>query len=47
VGVAKFFAFLATRAATLSRQRETIDRALEAVWTGASTPVEALSLVSY
>jgi sn-glycerol 3-phosphate transport system substrate-binding protein len=47
VGVAKFFAFLATRAATLRRQREAIDRALEAVWTGARTPVEALSLVSY
>lgn len=47
VGVAKFFAFLATRAATLHRQREAIDRALEAVWTGARTPVEALSLVSY
>jgi sn-glycerol 3-phosphate transport system substrate-binding protein len=47
VGVAKFFAFLATRAATLRQQREAIDRALEAVWTGARTPVEALSLVSY
>ena len=47
VGVAKFFAFLATRAATLRRQREAIDRALEAVWTGARTPVEALSLVRY
>ncbi len=47
VGVAKFFAFLAARAATLRRQREAIDRALEAVWTGARTPVEALSLVSY
>lgn len=47
VGVAKFFAFLATRAATLRRQREAIDGALEAVWTGARTPVEALSLVRY
>ena len=47
VGVAKFFAFLATRAAELRRQREAIDRALEAVWTGRRTPVEALSLVSY
>ena len=47
VGLAKFSAFLATRAATLRRQREAIDRALEAVWTGARTPVEALSLVSY
>jgi ABC-type glycerol-3-phosphate transport system substrate-binding protein len=47
VGVAKFFAFLATRAATMRRQREAIDRALEAVWTGGRTPVEALSLVSY
>jgi sn-glycerol 3-phosphate transport system substrate-binding protein len=47
VGVAKFSAFLVTRAAALRRQREAIDRALEAVWTGARTPVEALSLVSY
>jgi ABC-type glycerol-3-phosphate transport system substrate-binding protein len=47
VGVAKFFAFLATRAAELRRQREAIDRALEAVWSGTRTPVEALSLVSY
>ena len=43
----KFFAFLATRAAELRRQREAIDRALEAVWTGTRTPVEALSFVSY
>lgn len=47
VGVARFCAFLATRAAELRRQREAIDRALEAVWTGTRTPVEALSLVSY
>jgi ABC-type glycerol-3-phosphate transport system substrate-binding protein len=47
VGVAKFCAYLATRAAVLRRQREAIDRALEAVWSGARTPVEALSLVSY
>lgn len=47
VGLAKFFAFLAGRAAALSREREAIDRALEAVWTGARTPVEALSLVRY
>jgi sn-glycerol 3-phosphate transport system substrate-binding protein len=47
VGVAKFCAFLATRAAVLRRQREAIDRALEAVWTGERTPVEALGLVSY
>lgn len=47
VGLARFSAFLATRAAALRRQREAIDRALEAVWTGARTPVEALSLVSY
>lgn len=47
VGVAKFFAFLAARASTLRRQREAIDRALEAVWSGARTPVDALSLVSY
>jgi sn-glycerol 3-phosphate transport system substrate-binding protein len=47
VGVARFFAYLATRAATLRRQREAIDRALEAVWSGARTPVEALSLVRY
>jgi extracellular solute-binding protein len=47
VGVAKFFAFLATRAAEQRRQREAIDRALEAVWSGSRTPVEALSLVRY
>jgi sn-glycerol 3-phosphate transport system substrate-binding protein len=47
VGVAKFFAFLSDRAATLRRQREAIDRALEAVWSGKRTPVDALSLVSY
>ena len=47
VGVAKFFAFLSTRAATLRLQREAIDRALEAVWSGQRTPVDALSLVSY
>lgn len=47
VGVAKFFAFLASQAATQRRQREAIDRALEAVWSGARTPVEALTLVSY
>lgn len=47
VGVAKFFAFLAARASALRRQREAIDRALEAVWSGARTPVDALSLVSY
>jgi sn-glycerol 3-phosphate transport system substrate-binding protein len=47
VGLAKFSAFLATRGDALRRQREAIDRALEAVWTGARTPVEALSLVTY
>ena len=47
VGIARFSAFLATRGAALRRQREAIDRALEAVWTGGRTPVEALSLVSY
>ncbi len=47
VGVARFFAFLAARASTLRRQREAIDRALEAVWSGTRTPVDALSLVSY
>lgn len=47
VGVARFFAFLSTRAATLRLQREAIDRALEAVWSGQRTPVDALSLVSY
>jgi hypothetical protein len=47
VGVAKFFAYLATRAARLRRQREAIDRALEAVWSGKRTPVDALSLVKY
>jgi sn-glycerol 3-phosphate transport system substrate-binding protein len=47
VGVAKFFAFLAARASAMHRQREAIDRALEAVWSGARTPVDALSLVSY
>lgn len=47
VGVARFFAFLAARASTLRRQREAIDRALEAVWSGARTPVDALSLVRY
>jgi ABC-type glycerol-3-phosphate transport system substrate-binding protein len=47
VGVASFFAFLAQRSAALRRQREAIDGALEAVWTGRRTPVDALSLVSY
>jgi sn-glycerol 3-phosphate transport system substrate-binding protein len=47
VGVAKFFAFLAARASALRRQREAIDRALEAVWSGSRTPVDALSLVAY
>jgi ABC-type glycerol-3-phosphate transport system substrate-binding protein len=47
VGVAKFYAYLAGRAAELRRQREAIDRALEAVWSGKRTPVDALSLVSY
>jgi hypothetical protein len=47
VGVAKFFAYLAARAATLRREREAIDRALEAVWSGERTPVDALSLVKY
>lgn len=47
VGVAKFYAFLAQRAAALRRQREAIDHALEAVWSGKSTPVDALKLVSY
>ena len=47
VGVAKFYAYLAARAAALRRQREAIDRALEAVWSGKSTPVDALKLVSY
>ena len=47
VGVAKFAAYLAGRAAELRRQREAIDRALEAVWSGRRTPVDALSLVSY
>jgi ABC-type glycerol-3-phosphate transport system substrate-binding protein len=47
VGVAKFFAFLAARAATLRRERAAIDRALEAVWSGSRTPVDALSLVRY
>lgn len=47
VGVAKFYAFLAQRASALRRQREAIDRALEAVWSGRRTPVDALDLVSY
>jgi sn-glycerol 3-phosphate transport system substrate-binding protein len=47
VGVAKFYAYLAARAAALHRQREAIDRALEAVWRGKRTPVDALGLVSY
>lgn len=47
VGVARFYAFLAQRAAALQRQREAIDHALEAVWSGKSTPVDALKLVSY
>jgi len=47
VGVAKFFAYLAARASAGQRQREAIDRALEAVWSGQRTPVDALRLVSY
>jgi ABC-type glycerol-3-phosphate transport system substrate-binding protein len=47
VGVAKFFAFLAGHAAEARRRREAIDQALEAVWSGARTPVDALSLVKY
>ena len=47
VGVAKFYAYLAARSSELRRQREAIDRALEAVWSGKRTPVDALSLVSY
>ena len=47
VGVASFFAYLAAHAAEARERRETIDQALEAVWTGARTPVDALSLVKY
>lgn len=45
VGVTTFFAFLATHAAEARRQREAIDYALEAVWSGERTPLDALRLV--
>jgi ABC-type glycerol-3-phosphate transport system substrate-binding protein len=47
VGLARFYAWLAERNAELLRQRDAIDGALEAVWRGKRTPVDALSLVRY
>lgn len=47
VGLARFYAWLAARSDELRRQREAIDGALEAVWRGKRTPVDALSLVKY
>ena len=42
VGVANFFAYLATRAAEARASREMLENELEAVWRGDKTAVEAL-----
>ena len=42
VGVANFFAFLATRAAEARASRELLENELEAVWRGDKTAVDAL-----
>ena len=43
VGVASFFAFLATRAAQARREREALEVQLEAVWRGDKTAPDALN----
>ena len=42
VGVANFFAYLATRAAEARASRELLENELEAVWRGDKTAVDAL-----
>src|SRR5436305_540548 len=46
VGVANFFAFLATRAAQARRTRELMESELEAVWRGDKTALDALDAYS-
>jgi maltose-binding protein MalE len=46
VGVANFFAFLATRAAEARRTRDLMEEELEAVWRGDKTALDALNAVS-